>query len=164
MNEFSNRLGAIAQGVSREFEATAPDDSAALIRRAKRGRVVWTGAVGTASLATAAVVAVGGNAAASGLFDSDNIQPATPTKPAIEEVKAIPVPAAHWSKVDKLAADEHAAENAREKAQQLKEKAEKLAALKAAKEKAAKEKAAKEQAAKDKSWKDKKSWKHKHGD
>ena len=159
MNEFSNRLGAIAQGVSREFEAAAPDDSAALIRRAKRGRVVWTGTVGTATLATAAAVAVGGNAAASTLFDSTPIEPATPTKPAIEEAKAIPVPAAHWSTYEKLREDSLAAEAAREKA--AKEKAEKLAAKKAAKEKAAKEKAAKEKAAKAKN---KSAWKHKHGD
>jgi hypothetical protein len=70
MNEFSNRLGSLAQSVGKEYALTAPDDSAALVRRARRGRVVWTGAVGTASLAGAAAVAMGGSAAASSVFQS----------------------------------------------------------------------------------------------
>ena len=76
MNEFRDQLGALARNVGKEYELTAVDNSAALVRRAKRGRVVWTGAVGTATLASAAVIAIGGNAAANSLFDGA-IAPAT---------------------------------------------------------------------------------------
>ena len=64
MNEFGDQLGELARNVGKEYELTSADDSAALVRRAKRGRVLWTGAVGTATLASAAVIAIGGNAAA----------------------------------------------------------------------------------------------------
>jgi hypothetical protein len=79
MNEFSNRMGALARQVGQEFELTATDDSAVLIRRAKRGRVVWTGVVGTASLASAAVIAVGGSAAANNVFGT-GLAPANHTE------------------------------------------------------------------------------------
>src|SRR6187431_308317 len=70
MNDFGDRLGAIAHGVSQDYAKAAGDDTDARIRRAKRGRVVWTGTVGAAALASAATLAIGGSAVANGLFDS----------------------------------------------------------------------------------------------
>lgn len=93
MNEFSNQLGTLAQSIGKEYALTAPDDAAALVRRARRGRVVWTGAVGTASLAGAAAVAFGGSAAASSVFNS-TAEPAHHELPAAVTPSHDPAPEA----------------------------------------------------------------------
>ena len=47
MNEFSNRLGALAHTVGKEYALTAPDDSAVLVRRAAAwGSEPWHTEVG----------------------------------------------------------------------------------------------------------------------
>ena len=89
MNDFRDQLGALANNVGKDFERASADDSAALIRRAKRGRVVWTGTVGTATLASIGVLAIGGNAAARGVF-GETISPAA-TLPAVS-TSATPTP------------------------------------------------------------------------
>jgi len=66
MNEMAARLDELAQSVSDEYQRTAPDNAAVLVSRARRGRVVWTTAVGSAALASGVAIAVGGTAVANG--------------------------------------------------------------------------------------------------
>lgn len=66
MNDMASQLGALAHSVSDDYRRTAPDNAAILVRRARRGRVVWTTAVGSAALASGVALAVGGAAAAGG--------------------------------------------------------------------------------------------------
>lgn len=91
MNDFGDRLGAIAHGVSRDYELSASDDSAAMIRRARRGRAVWTGTVGTATLASAAALAIGGSAVADGLFET-TVAPATHSPSEVGSPTPTPTP------------------------------------------------------------------------
>src|SRR6188768_3457102 len=67
MNDFGDRLGGLADEVGKDYGLTAPDNAALLVRRARRGRVLWTATVGSAALASAAAIAVGGSAVATSL-------------------------------------------------------------------------------------------------
>lgn len=73
--DVSMQLRALANAVGEDFAMNAPDDSARLIGRARRGRMVWSTGVGAAVVGSAASLAFGGPALASALSSGPAIEP-----------------------------------------------------------------------------------------
>ncbi|MBC7297706.1 MAG: hypothetical protein H5T82_02295, partial [Demequina sp.] len=71
MMDLSQRLHSLASDVGNDYAMSAPEDAAALIGKARRGRMVWTSGVGAVAAAGAASLAFGGPAVASVLSGGD---------------------------------------------------------------------------------------------
>jgi hypothetical protein len=158
MNDISGQLGALARTVSDDFRRHAPDNAKALVSRARRGRVVWSTAVGSAALASGVVIAVGGAAVANNGLQSD-VLPATPTTETKPSLKSAPMPEAHGVKYLQAASIE--AQHLQEEKNKAAAEAKALAKKKAEAEKKAAAEAKAEAAKKAEKAKDhKKSGKH----
>ena len=74
--DVSMQMRDLANAVSEDFAMNAPDDTARLVGKARRGRMVWTTGVGAAVVGSAASLAFGGPALASALTSGPVVAPA----------------------------------------------------------------------------------------
>jgi len=89
--DVSMQLRDLASAVGDDFALNAPDDASRLVRRARRGRMVWTTGVGTAVVGSAATLAFGGPALATVLTTGPDVAPASSTSILTSE-SATPTP------------------------------------------------------------------------
>jgi len=89
--DVSMQLRDLASAVGDDFALNAPDDASRLVRRARRGRMVWTTGVGTAVVGSAATLAFGGPALATVLTTGPDVAPASGTSILTSE-SATPTP------------------------------------------------------------------------
>ncbi len=74
--DVSMQMRELANAVGEDFALNAPDDTAKLVGRARRGRMVWSTGVGAAVVGSAASLAFGGPALASALSSGPALAPA----------------------------------------------------------------------------------------
>ena len=74
--DVSMQMRDLANAVGEDFAMNAPDDTARLVGKARRGRMVWTTGVGAAVVGSAASLAFGGPALASALTSGPVVAPA----------------------------------------------------------------------------------------
>ena len=74
--DVSMQMRDLANAVGEDFAMNAPDDTAKLVGKARRGRMVWTTGVGAAVVCSAASLAFGGPALASALSSGPALAPA----------------------------------------------------------------------------------------
>lgn len=80
--DVSMQLRDLANSVGEDFAMNAPDDTARLVGKARRGRMVWSTGVGAAVVGSAASLAFGGPALASVLTSGPAVAPAGSTTPS----------------------------------------------------------------------------------
>ena len=84
--DVSMQLRDLANSVGEDFAMNAPDDTARLVGKARRGRMVWSTGVGTAVVGSAASLAFGGPALASVLTSGPAVAPAASTSVSASDV------------------------------------------------------------------------------
>lgn len=74
--DLTQQMQSLARDVGNDYAMSAPEDAASLIRKARRGRVVWNSGVGVVAATGAATLALGGPAVASVITGDSQVEPA----------------------------------------------------------------------------------------